>query len=112
MGKVSEAGEESPFKKRNTDFPRGPVVRTPGFQCRGHGFDPWSGKFCMPCSQEKKKKKEREKESAVSLPFQVKVIFASASATTAQCKVVWTVQSRMSEGKKKKRMSEGRRAEV
>ena len=25
------------------DFPGGPVVRTLRFQCREHGFDPWSG---------------------------------------------------------------------
>ena len=25
------------------DFPGGPVVKTPLFQCRGRGFDPWSG---------------------------------------------------------------------
>ena len=25
------------------DFPGGPVVKTLHFQCRGHGFDPWSG---------------------------------------------------------------------
>ena len=25
------------------DFPDGPVVKTPRFQCRGSGFDPWSG---------------------------------------------------------------------
>ena len=25
------------------DFPGGPVVRTPCSQCRGPGFDPWSG---------------------------------------------------------------------
>ena len=25
------------------DFPGGPVVKTLCFQCRGHGFDPWSG---------------------------------------------------------------------
>ena len=25
------------------DFPGGPVVKTPCFQCRGLGFDPWSG---------------------------------------------------------------------
>ena len=25
------------------EFPGGPVVRTPCFHCRGHGFDPWSG---------------------------------------------------------------------
>ena len=25
------------------DFPGGPVVKTPCSQCRGPGFDPWSG---------------------------------------------------------------------
>ena len=29
------------------DFPGGPVVKTPPFQYRGHGFDSWSMKFCM-----------------------------------------------------------------
>ena len=23
------------------DFPGGLVVKTTGFQCKGHGFDPW-----------------------------------------------------------------------
>ena len=27
------------------DFPGGPVVKTPCSQCRGPGFDPWSGKY-------------------------------------------------------------------
>ena len=30
-------------KSTNRDFPGGPVVKTPSFQCRGHGFNPWSG---------------------------------------------------------------------
>ena len=30
------------FKKKRRDFPRGPMVKTLPFQCRGHGFDPWS----------------------------------------------------------------------
>ena len=25
------------------DFPGSPVVKTPHFPCKGHGFDPWSG---------------------------------------------------------------------
>ena len=25
------------------DFPGGPVVKTSCIQCRGHGFNPWSG---------------------------------------------------------------------
>ena len=31
--------QETPFR----DFPGGPVAKTPGFQCRGTRFDPWSG---------------------------------------------------------------------
>ena len=27
------------------DFPGGLVFKTLGFQCRGHGFDPWSGNY-------------------------------------------------------------------
>ena len=30
-------------KIRNKDFPGGSVVKTPCFQCKGHGFDLWSG---------------------------------------------------------------------
>ena len=26
-----------------SEFPSGPLVKTPSSQCRGHGFDPWSG---------------------------------------------------------------------
>ena len=30
-------------KEKRKDFPDGPVVKTPSFQCRGCGFKPWSG---------------------------------------------------------------------
>ena len=30
-------------KEVKMDFPGGSVVKTPHFQCRGHGFHPWSG---------------------------------------------------------------------
>ena len=30
-------------KKTSGDFPGGPAVKTPCSQCRGPGFDPWSG---------------------------------------------------------------------
>ena len=45
------------------DFPGGPVVNTPCFQCRGPDFDPWVGelKSCMPHSVAKKKKRKNEK---------------------------------------------------
>ena len=29
------------------NFPGGPMVKTSHFQCKGHGFDPWDGKFCV-----------------------------------------------------------------
>ena len=31
------------MKKDPQDFPGGPVGKTPRSQCRGPGFDPWSG---------------------------------------------------------------------
>ena len=31
------------MKKKKKDFPGGPVVKTPHFQCRGQVFDPWLG---------------------------------------------------------------------
>ena len=30
------------------------------FHCKGHGFDPWSGKFHIPPSGPKKKKKKKD----------------------------------------------------
>ena len=41
---------------RSRDFPGGPVVRTLPFQCRGHRFDSWLGKFrktraLIPCRE-------------------------------------------------------------
>ena len=30
-------------KKMLREFPGCPVVRTPSFHCREHGFNPWSG---------------------------------------------------------------------
>ena len=42
---------------RQRDFPGGPVVKTPGFQCRGRGFNPWSGnKDPTSCMVRPKKK--------------------------------------------------------
>ena len=31
------------FERSRRDFPGGLVVKTPHFQCRGHGFNPWLG---------------------------------------------------------------------
>ena len=45
------------LRKRDQDFPGSPAVKTPRFQCRGRGFDPWSGNSWREL---KKKKKERE----------------------------------------------------
>lgn len=33
------------------------MVKTLCFYCRGDRFDPWSGKFHMPCGAAKKEKK-------------------------------------------------------
>ena len=37
-------------KHEVTDFPGGPVVKTPCFWCRGRKFDPWSGRRFNPWS--------------------------------------------------------------
>ena len=39
------------------DFPSSLMVKTLCFYCRGDRFDPWSGKFHMPCGTAKKEKK-------------------------------------------------------
>ena len=35
------------------------MVKTPHFHCRGHGSDPWSGKFCTPRGVAKNKNKNK-----------------------------------------------------
>ena len=49
------------------DFPGGPVVKIPCFQCRGHGFHSWSGNKIphTTTSQIKKKKKKYQCSSVV-----------------------------------------------
>ena len=42
-GTGSTDGEDMKVKSVCRDFPGGPAVKTPCFQCRGYGFDPWSG---------------------------------------------------------------------
>ena len=41
------------------DFPGGPVVKTPHFQCRGHGFHPETE---IPTCHAMAKKEKTEKE--------------------------------------------------
>ena len=38
-----EVSDDKKQQKKNLlkEFPGGPVVKTPCFQCRGRGFDPW-----------------------------------------------------------------------
>ena len=43
QGAFSVIGEIDYLNVVRRDFPSGPVVKTPHLQCRGHGFDPWSG---------------------------------------------------------------------
>ena len=40
------------------DFHGGPGVKTPCFQCRGHGFDPWSGKIPLASRYGQKQKQK------------------------------------------------------
>ena len=43
QGAFSVIGDIDDLNVVRRDFPGGPVVKTPHSQCRGHGFDPWSG---------------------------------------------------------------------
>ena len=53
------------------DFPGSPVVKTPSFHCRGHGFDPWSGELRprRPRHGQKEKKRKKKKTWHLSLPL-------------------------------------------
>ena len=42
------------------DFPEGPLLTTPHFHCRQHGFNSWSGNQDPTCSTEWLKKKKDE----------------------------------------------------
>ena len=50
------------------DFPKGPVVKTPDFHCKRHGFNPWSGNQDPMCQAAKKNnlfqnEKDKKKKS-------------------------------------------------
>ena len=45
------------FRIDNWDFPGGPVIKTLGFQCRGHGYDHWSRTKIPHAVQQVKKRK-------------------------------------------------------
>ena len=53
LKKINSRGKNKTNKKKSTsvNFLNCPVVKTRGFHCRGHGFDPWLGKFCMPLAK-------------------------------------------------------------
>ena len=48
--------QQKTVKKNIQGFPGGLVVKTLGFHCNGHRFDPWSGKFHMLRGVAKKRK--------------------------------------------------------
>ena len=47
VGEIGEGSQKVQTSRskidKSWDFPGDPVVKTPRFHCRGHGFDPWSG---------------------------------------------------------------------
>ena len=57
-------------KRDSRDFPGGPVVKTPLFLCRGHGFEPWSGNEDPICHMAwPKNKKLKNYEEGLSRSF-------------------------------------------
>ena len=62
-------------KKINQDFPGGPVFKTPCFQHRGHGFNPWLEDKDPTCHRVQPKKKEFTINKAYTfLLLEIKVI--------------------------------------
>ena len=59
------------------DFPGGPVVQTPCFHCRGHGFDSWSGKQDPACHAVWPKKR---KEKSVLVRFNTNDLLQKADS--------------------------------
>ena len=58
---VPKAEWKKIFKQgANGDFPGGPVVKIPGFQCRAHRFYPWLGNYDPACCVTKKIKRKME----------------------------------------------------
>ena len=56
------------YKKISTGyFPGSPVVKTPRFHCRGHGFNPWSGTK-IPHTQTKEKQTNNSALCQARLP--------------------------------------------
>ena len=63
-------------ERRQRDFPGGPVVKTPCFHCRRHGFDlsfglipGWGTKIPHAASQGQKKKEERKEAEKKTQPL-------------------------------------------
>ena len=59
---------ESYSKTPDRDFPGGPVVKTPCFQCRGRGFDPWSGNSDPTCGTAKKTQNKQTNKKKTRTP--------------------------------------------
>ena len=54
LKKINSRGKNKTNKQKKStsvNFLNCPVVKTRGFHYRGHGFDPWLGKFCMPLAK-------------------------------------------------------------
>ena len=43
---------------KKADLPSGPVVKTPGFHCRGRGVSPWLANEELTCCMPRPKKKD------------------------------------------------------
>ena len=64
------------------NFPGDLVVKTPCFQCRGHRFDPWSGKFHMPQRVwQKRKEKKKDCYHRKSMDVEVRKPWSSNSGS-------------------------------
>ena len=66
----------TPSKPFSRDFPGHPVVKTPCFHCRGHGFDPWLGIMILhaACSAAPQKTHKPFFITKVSSPYNLPIL--------------------------------------
>ena len=81
-----------PYKRETGDFPRGPVAGLLCFHCKGHRFDPWSGKIPHTAWCGQKKKKEKEKETERDFTHTEEKTEAEARVMQSQVRDSWSHQ--------------------
>ena len=63
----NKVGERRQSKQRSRDVPGGPLVKTPCIQCRGPGFNPWSGNQIPYAATKTQCRQKKKKEPSLTI---------------------------------------------